>query len=73
MGELADDVNSFKFQDVLFSTHPEAFNVFMDATEYVSKDGEYKSPLKLNPRIKKKYHDLYEKYIMEQEEKKYNL
>jgi len=72
--ELQDDANGYKFQDILFSTHPEAFDAFMDEcidSEKRSK-GEFE-PLKLHPKIKLKYKNLLDDYIIKQDGKKYNL
>jgi len=66
--------NSFKFQDILFSTHPEAYKAFID--ECFDIRGDYE-PLKVNPRILKKYKNLlgeyYHKKEVEYEAGKYNL
>jgi hypothetical protein len=73
--ELQDDANSFKFQDILFSTHPEAFTSFMD--ECI--DGQKRSkkhnfvPLKIAFGIRKKYGKLFNDYKILKNSEKYNL
>jgi len=70
-----DNVNNFEFQNILFSTHPEAFDSFMD--ECV--DGKHRAkshnfePLKLDPKIKTKYNNLFDKWNMKHQSKKFNL
>lgn len=66
--------NSFEFQDILFSTHPEAYKTFID--ECFDIRGDYE-PLKVHPKILKKYKNLlgeyYHKKEVEYEAGKYNL
>lgn len=77
-----DEVNSYKFQNTLFTTHPEAFNVFMD--EVIDSKKRHKEmvdegrkptwkPIRLNPRIKTKFKNLYDTWEAREEGKKYNL
>jgi len=66
--------NSFEFQNILFSTHPEAYKTFID--ECFDIRGDYE-PLKVHPKILKKYKNLlgeyYHKKEVEYEAGKYNL
>lgn len=71
--------NSFKFQDILFSTHPEAYKPFIDECfsslkRSIEHDFE---PLKVNPKILKKYKKLLGEYYHQKEvehsAEKYNL
>lgn len=68
-------INSFKIQDLLFSTHPEAYKAFIDSC--FSSIGYDYEPLKLHPKILKKYDKLlgeyYHQKMVEYDSKKYNL
>jgi hypothetical protein len=64
------EVNTYKFQNALFTSHPEAFIPFMNEATDVRGDYE---PLKLNPRIKVKFKKLWEEWNMKKQAKKYNL
>ncbi|MCF7866771.1 hypothetical protein K9M18_05035 [Candidatus Woesearchaeota archaeon] len=71
--------NSFEFQDILFSTHPEAYKSFIDECfdSLVRSKKHNFEPLKVNPKILKKYKNLlgeyYHKKQVEYEAGKYNL
>lgn len=61
-GDYEDTVNTYKFQDTLFSTHPESVGVFikeMEDSERRGKEHNY-VPIKLNKRIEKKYKWLFQ-------------
>lgn len=70
---VSNKMNDFKFQNILFKTHPEAYNVFLDkcfnSNLYIH--------LYIHPDILIKYDDLlgdyYEQKLQEQKVKKYNL
>lgn len=64
--ELQDDVNKFDFQNKLFTKHPEAFNSFMSVVDK-------QQDLKLHPKIKNKFKDLYNEYDINKKEKEYNI
>lgn len=74
-----DEANSFKFQDILFLTHPEAYEPFIDECfdSLVRSKTHNFEPLKLHPKIRTKYKDLlgeyYHKKEVEYEAGKYNL
>lgn len=71
---LENEANKFEFQDILFDTHPESFEIFMDEcidSQRRSK-GEWE-PLRLAPGIKEKYKNLYDKYELKQNAKKFNV
>lgn len=73
--DLQDEVNTFKFQDVLFSNHPEAFSLFMKECEESQEKSKGRNwdPLKIASGIKEKYKKLFDKYQMEKDSEKYNL
>jgi len=73
--DLQKEANKFEFQNVLFSTHPEAFEVFADeCQDGLERSKEYNfEPLKLHPRTKIKFKKLYDNWILKQNAKKYNL
>jgi len=71
--------NSFIFQNILFSTHPEAYKPFIDEcfdSLVRSKKHDFE-PLEVHPKILKKYKDLLGEYYhdkkVEYEAVKYNL
>lgn len=60
--DYEDTVNTYKFQDTLFSTHPESVSEFfkeMEDSVRRGKEGDFE-PIKLNKRIEKKYKWLFE-------------
>jgi len=60
---------------LLFSTHPESFNIFMDElieSVELSKGKDWE-PLKIAPGIEKKYKNLFDDYEVYKSSKKYNL
>ena len=73
--DLQDKVNSFEFQNILFSTHPEAFTSFMD--EYLEEKERAKKyhfdPLEIAPGIEKKFKKLFDDYKTTKDSEKYNL
>ncbi len=72
--DLQEEANKFKFQDILFSTHPEAYKPFIDECFDITSNYV---PLKIHPRIKIKYKELLGEYLykseVEYESEKYNL
>jgi len=73
--DLQAKSNTFNFQDLLFSTHPESFNIFMDElieSVELSKGKDWE-PLKIAPGIEKKYKNLFDDYEVYKSSKKYNL
>ncbi len=72
--DLQDEINEFKFQDVLFSTHPESYKKFINVCFDNLNDN---LSFKLHPKILKKYKGLlgkyYDKKDMEYNSSKYNI
>lgn len=64
--DLHDDINKFSFQNKLFTKHPESFKYFMLVSD---KHDE----LKLHPKIKDKFKDLYTEYDINKKSKEYNI
>ena len=73
--DLQEYSNSYKFQNLLFSTHPEAFNIFMNECIESQKNSQNKDwePLKIAPGIEKKFKNLFDGYEVYLNAKKYNL
>jgi hypothetical protein len=72
---LQVEANTFKFQNILFSTHPEAFTAFMDeCIDSQERSNEYNfEPLRIAIGIEKKYKKLVDDYKTLKDSEKYNL
>jgi len=67
------DANTFKFQDLLFKTHPEAFVAFMDECIDSQERTTGFEALRIAQGIEKKYKSLFDDYKTLKDSEKYNI